>query len=457
MEASILIIEDDKFFNKFLAECLADKGYHVHAVTTGTEGLEIIRTAPPDLVLLDLMLPDISGLEILEKVKEVYETPQIIMLTGHASIETAIEAIKLGASDYLTKPIREDELILSIGKNLKHLDLIREIEYLKEADRKKFNFSYLVGRSPRMSEVYRLAMFVAQSDTATVLIEGESGTGKEYLARFIHYRSARGDEPFVEINCAAIPENLMETELFGYEQGAFTDARVRKRGQFELASKGTVFLDEIGEMSVQLQAKLLRFLDTMTYKRVGGTTDIKLDTRVIAATNKDLDRAVENGEFRKDLYFRLKVMHLKLPSLRERKEDIELFAAAFLEDYSKNLKKKVKGFSDPAMEWLNNYPWPGNIRELRNIVERAVIVTDGVIINTKHLSLETQKEAPPDSLIPPIIPEEGVDFKEIVDRVSSELITRALGQTGGNRSRAARLLSIPRQVLLYQMKKLGLD
>jgi two-component system NtrC family response regulator len=457
MEASILIIEDDQFFNKFLTDCLADKGYRVHTATTGSEGLRMIQTARPDLVLLDLMLPDVSGLDVLQKVREAYETPQIIILTGHASIETAIDAMKLGASDYLTKPIREDELILSIKKNLKHLDLIREIEYLKEADRKKFNFNYLVGRAPRMNEIYRLALFVAQSDTATVLIEGESGTGKEYLARFIHYRSARKDDPFVEINCAAIPENLMETELFGYEPGAFTDARVRKRGQFELASKGTVFLDEVGEMSVFLQAKLLRFLDTMTYKRVGGTTDIKLDTRVIAATNKELDRAVENGEFRKDLYFRLNVMHLKLPSLRERKEDIELFATVFLEEYSKNLKKKVKGFSEPALEWLNSYHWPGNIRELKNVIERAVIIADGATISTRHLSIDAQEKAPSDSLIPPFIPEEGVDFKEIVDRVSYELITKALSRTGGNRSRAARLLSIPRQVLLYQMKKLGLD
>ena len=457
METTILIIEDDQFFNKFLSESLTDKGYRVHAAKTGAEGLEVVQALRPDLVLLDLMLPDVSGLEVLEKIRETYETPQVIMLTGHGSIETAIEAIKLGASDYLTKPIREDELILSIKKNLKHLDLIREIEYLKEADRKKFNFNYLVGRSPKMNEVYRLALFVAQSDTATVLIEGDSGTGKEYLARFIHYRSARGDEPFVEINCAAIPENLMETELFGYEPGAFTDARVRKRGQFELASKGTVFLDEIGEMSVFLQAKLLRFLDTMTYKRVGGTTDIKLDTRVIAATNKELDRAVENGEFRKDLYFRLKVMHLQLPSLKERKEDIELFAAVFLEEYSKNLKKKVAGFSDSAMEWLNRYDWPGNIRELKNVIERAVIVSDGPTINTRHLSIDANGKTPTDSPVPPVIPEEGVDLNEIVDRVSTDLISKALAQTGGNRSRAARLLSIPRQVLLYQMKKLGMD
>ncbi len=457
METSILIIEDDELFNRFLTQALQDKGYKVYSAITGQEGLKIVQNARPDLVLLDLVLPDVSGLEVLEKINEVYDIPQVIMLTGYGSIETAIHAIKMGASDYLTKPIQEDVLLLSIKKNLRHLDLMREIEYLKEADRKKFNFNYLVGRSPIMNEIYRLALFVAQSETTTVLIEGESGTGKEYLARFIHYRSKRGDEPFVEINCAAIPENLMETELFGYEPGAFTDARVRKRGQFELASKGTVFLDEIGEMSVMLQAKLLRFLDTMTYKRVGGTADIKLDVRVIAATNKDLSRAVENGEFRKDLYFRLKVMDLKLPTLMERKEDVELFATVFLEELSKNLKKKVTGFSDPAMEWLKSYQWPGNIRELRNAVERAVIIADGPLINTKHLVIDSHQKASVDSVIPHYIPEEGIDFKAVVDRVSTELINKALVQSGGNRSQAARLLNIPRQVLLYQMKKLGLE
>jgi two-component system response regulator AtoC len=457
METSILVIEDDHFFSSFLTETLREKGYSVFSAMSGLEGLRMVQSVRPDLVLLDLVLPDISGLEVLEKVKEVYEIPQVIMLTGYGSIETAIHAIKLGASDYLTKPIQEDELFLSIKKNLKHLDLIREIEYLREADRKKFNFNYMVGRSPNMNEIYRLALFVARSETTTVLIEGESGTGKEYLARFIHYRSKRKDEPFVEINCAAIPENLMETELFGYEPGAFTDARVRKRGQFELASKGTVFLDEIGEMSALLQAKLLRFLDTMTYKRVGGTCDIKLDVRVIAATNKDLDRAVETGEFRKDLYFRLKVMHLKLPTLSERKEDIELFAAAFLEKYSKSLKKKVNGFSELAMECLHNYSWPGNIRELKNAIERAVIVADGPVINTKHLSLNSRHETSADSTIPHRIPEDGIDLKGVIDRVYAELISKALTQSGGNRSKAARLLNIPRQVLLYQIKKLGLS
>jgi two-component system, NtrC family, response regulator AtoC len=457
MEATILIIEDDREFNKFLMKTLKENGYLVYSAFNGAEGLRLTNNIRPDLVLLDLMLPDIGGLELLKEINETFESPQVLMLTGFGSIETAIDAIKLGANDYLTKPITEDELLVAVKKNLKHLELLREIEYLKDVDRKKYKFDYLVGRSQKMGEIYRLALFVAESDTATVLIEGESGTGKEYLARFIHYRSNRRDEPFVEINCAAIPENLMETELFGYEPGAFTDARVRKKGQMELASGGTVFLDEIGEMSVQLQAKILRFLDTMTYKRVGGTTDINLDVRVIAATNKDLATAVSQDEFRKDLYYRLKVMHLMLPTLRERREDIELFAAAFLGEFSKKLKKKVRSISDEAMERIINYPWNGNIRELRNVLERAVIVSDGPQITAHHLSIEPTKKSPEDLLIPSVIPENGIDFKEIIDRISIDMILKALKQTGGNKSKASRLLKIPRQVLLYQMKKLGLN
>lgn len=457
MEATILIIEDDRDFNKFLMKSLKENGYLVYSAFDGAEGLKLTNNIRPDLVLLDLMLPDTSGLELLKEINDTYESPQVLMLTGYGSIETAIDAIKLGANDYLTKPITEDELIVAVKKNLKHLELLREIEYLKDVDRKKYKFDYLVGRSQKMGEIYRLALFVAESDTATVLIEGESGTGKEYLARFIHYRSSRRDEPFVEINCAAIPENLMETELFGYEPGAFTDARVRKKGQMELASGGTVFLDEIGEMSIQLQAKILRFLDTMIYKRVGGTVDIKLDVRVIAATNKDLALAVSRDEFRKDLYYRLKVMHLMLPTLNERKEDIELFAAAFLGEFSKKLKKKVRGISDEAMEKIIDYTWNGNIRELRNVLERAVIVSDGSQITTQHLSIEPVRKSTEDFFIPSVIPENGIDFKDIIDRVSVDMILKALKQTGGNKSRASRLLKIPRQVLLYQMKKLGLN
>ncbi len=456
MDTTILIIEDDRSFSKFLAESLEGRGYIVYSALNGSEGLKLINSVNPDLVLLDLMLPDMSGIDLLREINEMYERPQVVMMTAHGTIETAIDSMKLGAGDYLTKPIMEDELLIAVKKNLKHLELLREIEYLKEVDRKKYKFNYLVGRSQKMWEIYRLALFVAESETATVLIEGESGTGKEYLARFIHYRSSRRDEPFVEINCAAIPENLMETELFGYEPGAFTDARVRKKGQIELASGGTVFLDEIGEMSVQLQAKLLRFLDTMTYKRVGGTADIKLDVRIIAATNKDLALAVTKNEFREDLYYRLKVMYLVLPTLRERKEDIELFVAAFLEEFSKKLKKRINGISDEAMEKIIGYSWNGNIRELRNVLERAVIVSDGPQINARHLSIEPEKRSFDDSIIPAVIPKGGIDFKRTIDKVSSEMILKALKQAGGNKSKASRLLKIPRQVLLYQMKKLGL-
>ncbi len=456
MDATILIIEDDRNFNKFLMQSLTDSGYLVYSAFSGAEGLKLINSVRSDLVLLDLNLPDVDDLDLLKEIVGVYEYPQVVVITGYGTIKTAISSMKLGASDYLTKPITEDELLIAVKKNLKHLELLREIEYLKDADRKKYKFDYFVGRSQKMGEIYRLALFVAESDTATVLIEGESGTGKEYLARFIHYRSGRRDAPFVEINCAAIPENLIETELFGYEPGAFTDARVRKKGQMELASGGTIFLDEIGEMSIQLQAKLLRFLDTMTYKRVGGTKDIKLDVRVIAATNKDLELAVENEEFRKDLYYRLRVMYLKLPTLRERAEDIELFATAFLEEFSKKLKKKVRGISDEAMEKIIGYPWNGNIRELRNVLERAVIVSEGSLITVQHLAIETGKRFSDDSLLPLVIPEEGINYNEIINEVSVKMILQALKQTRGNKSRASVLLKIPRQVLLYQMKKLGL-
>jgi two-component system response regulator AtoC len=457
MNTSILIIEDDHDFNKFLCQILKDKGFSVFSALSGEEGLKLVGSVNPDLVLLDLVLPDMNGTDVIKRINEACEVPQIVVLTGFGTIESAIMSMKLGASDYLTKPIRQDELDIAINRNLKHLNLIREIEYLREIDRKKYKFNYLMGCSQKMAEVYRLALFVADSDSATVLIEGESGTGKEYLARFIHYRSGRRDAPFIEINCAGIPENLMETELFGYEPGAFTDARMRKKGQMELANGGTIFLDEIGEMSAMLQAKLLRFLDTTTYKRVGGTQNIKLDVRVIAATNKNLSLAVDHGEFRKDLYFCLKVMHIELPKLIERGEDIELFATAFLEEYSKNLKKKVNGLSEPALEKLKDYHWPGNIRELRNVIERAVIVADEPQITPKHLSVGGQERPQQINNISNHIPNGGIDFKETIDNISRELITRALNQTGGNRSKTSRLLKIPRQVLLYQMKKLGIE
>lgn len=454
---TILIVEDDESFNAFLSEILKDEGFQVFSVYTGAEAVSLCNQVQPDLMLLDMQLPDMSGIDILTTIREWPEAPHILVLTGHASIETAIQSMKLGATDYLTKPINSEELILTIRKNLRHLQLVREAEFLREADRKKYKFHYLVGNSERMSEVYRLALSSARSDSSTVLIEGESGTGKEFLARFIHNRSDRQNESFVEINCAAIPENLIETELFGYEPGAFTDAKVRKKGQIEFAAGGTLFLDEIGELSLQLQAKLLRFLDTMTYKRVGGTRDISLDVRVIAATNRNLQRAVEEGRFRSDLYFRLKVMHITLPSLRDRTEDIELFAAAFLEESAKRLKKQVKGFGDGVIERLVAYGWPGNIRELKNVIESTVIVCEGTTVTLRDLALKTPVENERSKLVPAELSDSGVDFRSIIDTVSRNLITTALFQAEGNRSRAAELLSIPRQVLMYQMKKLNIE
>ena len=462
MKSSILIIDDEKLFANVLSRFLEGNGYEVHTALTGSQGLELAGRIQPDLVLLDLVLPDMDGLDVLRRIHEGCEETQVVMLTGYGSVESVIQTMKAGAVDYLTKPAGEEQLLLTVEKNLKNLHLIREIEFLRDQDRKKYSFNYLVGRSRGVMEIYRNALSVARSDSTTILIQGDSGTGKEFLARFIHYRSNRDEAPFVEINCAAIPENLMESELFGYEPGAFTDARIRKQGQFELAAGGTIFLDEIGEMSMLLQAKLLKFLDSMTFKRVGGTRDIQLDIRVIAATNKDLARAVEAGEFRNDLYYRLKVVEFSLPELVERHQDIELFARAFLEECAKRLKRKVTEISDESITGLEGYHWPGNIRELRNVIERAVIVCDGEVIEPKHLTLSgpdmgSHHDDGDDPLLMTVLPEGGVDFQKTIEDISRDLITKALRHTDGNRSRAARLLSIPRQVLLYQMKKLGIE
>ncbi len=454
MDTKILIIDDNEDLNSMLRRILSDAGYKVFSALNGQEGMEKLRDFRPDFLVLDLQLPDTSGLEILREISEGLDDIQVVVLTGYGSIESAIAAMKLGASDYLTKPISSDELLISVEKNLKHLKLLRKIESIREGDRKKYNFDFIASNSDMMKEIYSLALSAAESDHSTVLIEGDSGTGKEYLARFIHYRSNRRDAPFVEINCAAIPENLMESELFGYEPGAFTDAKTTKKGQIELSRGGTIFLDEVGEMSTMLQAKLLRFLDTMTFKKVGGVTDISMDVRVIAATNKNLSEAMERGEFRDDLYFRLKVLHIKLPPLRERKEEIEVFATALLDQYSNSLKKKIKGFSESALEKLIEYPWPGNIRELKNVIERAVIVSDGDKIYPRHLALSTFSRDRNHLRLPDVYPNNGIQYQDVLDGVARDMLVNALKQAKGNKSRAARFLNIPRHVLLYQIEKL---
>lgn len=453
METKILVIDDNEALNEMLCRILDDAGYKVYSALDGEEGMEKLRSLRPDLIILDLQLPDITGIDILKRINEGFDDVQVLVLTGYGTVESAISAMKLGASDYLTKPISNEKLLITVEKNLKHLKLLREIENIRELDRRKYRFNYIVSNSDKMKEVYRFAMSAAESDRSTVLIEGESGTGKEYLARFIHFRSERRDGPFVEINCAAIPENLMESELFGYEAGAFTDARTKKKGQIELSLGGTIFLDEIGEMSPILQAKLLRFLDTMTFKKVGGVDDITIDVRVIAATNKNLTEAMERGEFRDDLYFRLKVLHITIPPLKERREEIEIFAAAFLDEYSKNLKKKVKGFSDTAMESLLEYSWPGNIRELKNVIERAVIVSEGDKIHPRHLALPTSGREEGFTRLPEVYSNDGIRYQEVLDEVAREMLVNALKQAKGNKSRAARFLNIPRHVLLYQLEK----
>jgi two-component system, NtrC family, response regulator AtoC len=455
MNAKILIIDDNEILNELLQDILTDAGYKIFTAINGEEGKAKLREVKPDLVILDLQLPDTSGLQILEEINEGLDVIQVIVLTGFGTVESAISAMKLGASDYLMKPISNEKLLISVEKNLKHLMLLRDIENLREVDRRQYKFNYIISNSDKMKEIYSLALSAAESDSSTVLIEGESGTGKEYLARFIHFRSKRRDGPFVEINCAAIPENLMESELFGYEPGAFTDARTTKKGQIELSRGGTVFLDEIGELTPILQAKLLRFLDTMTFKRVGGNTDITMDVRVIAATNKNLIDAMERGEFRDDLFFRLKVLYLNIPPLRERRGEVEVFATALLNEYSKSLKKKVKGFSESAMKRLMEYSWPGNIRELKNVIERAIIVADKEKIYPRHLALPSTSRDEGSSRFSQVTTNGNINFQEVLDGVAREMLVEALKQANGNKSKAARFLNMHRHVFLYQLEKLN--
>lgn len=458
MDFNIAIVDDETTFRRFLREVLEGQGYCVMEAETGKEATEKIPGFRPHVILLDMVLPDMDGLELLGSWKDREMDCRVVMMTAYGTIKKAIEAIKLGAEDYLTKPFEIEELLLILDRLRDKADLQREIIGLREEIRRhRDKVDYVEGVSPQVRAIYKLIDQVSQSDTATVLIEGESGTGKEVVANLIHSRSKRAEKPFIELNCAAIPDTLLESELFGHEPGAYTDARQGKRGLLELADKGTLFLDEIGDLSPQAQAKLLRFLELRKFRRVGSTQDISIDVRVIAASNRDLEKSAQQGTFRNDLYYRLNVVHLVLPPLRERKEDIPLFANAFLRAPSCALQKAIKGFSLSGMDQLLSYHWPGNIRELKNMIERAVIVCEGDRIETQHLALGdfregelTQGKADDmDFEIPP----EGISLVKKREEIERSLIDKALQMAQGNKSRAAKLLRIPRHILTYQIKK----
>ena len=448
----ILIIDDEKLVRWSLQQKLGREGYEVESAPTGEEGLNLIREDGFDLVLLDLRLPGIDGVQVLQEIKNLERDIAVIMLTAETSIARAVECVRLGAYNYLCKPFEFDEVRVAIEKAREELKLRREMSRLRCQQRRKFGIDNLVGNSAPMKAVRELIAKIAPSDATTVLVEGANGTGKELAARAIHFGGARANQPFMDINCSALPENLIESELFGHERGAFTDAKSTKKGLFELADGGTILLDEIGDMKLALQAKLLRVLETRHFRRVGGSQDISVDVRVIALTNKNLDEAVARGEFRQDLYYRLKVISVKMPMLAERPRDIALLAEHFLKAFAQEFKKPLKQVSSPALESLQNYPWPGNVRELRNVIERLVILEADQVIQAKHLPPEIRAGAKRRGKWIIELPAAGV---ALVD-VERELVLQSMERAGGNQTHAAELLGIERDALRRRLSKYGL-
>jgi nitrogen regulation protein NR(I) len=460
----VLIVDDEPNLRKILAAQLSRDGYDVMLAEDGEQGLALLRENHIDLVVTDLKMPKVDGMTLLrEALRELPELP-IVMITAHGTVDTAVEALKLGAFDYLTKPFDKDEVRQVVAKALKTRQLAEEEASTAEKDEPGARFG-IIGESPGLTDLYAVLERVADSPT-TVLITGESGTGKELVARALHDHSSRSTKPFIKVNCAAIPKELIESELFGYERGAFTGAVSSKPGRFELANGGTLFLDEIGEIPVEMQVKLLRALQESEFERVGGIKTMRVDVRLVAATNRDLKKLIAQGAFREDLFYRLNVVSIRLPALRERGTDIPLLVDHFLAKFNGRLKKQVAGVEPEALDLLSAYTWPGNIRELENVMERAVLFCDAQKLRVEDLPGELRGSA--GSAAPPAadassgdvaLPAEGglkEHVKVAMSRLERDLVSRALKQTNNNVTHAARLLKISRKGLQLKMKELGL-
>jgi DNA-binding NtrC family response regulator len=451
---TILIVEDEAKMLRLLELHLAEEGYTTHTAQDAETGLKLLRQEKVDVVVTDLKLPGMNGLEFLQAVKRANAALPVIVMTAYGTVETAVEAMKAGASDYVLKPFSMEEMKLIIGKELDVHRLREENRSLREALGQRYEFRNLVARSARMQEVLATVERVAPTN-ATVLLGGESGVGKDMIARAVHQHSRRAAGPFIKINCTAIPENLLESELFGYEKGAFTGAVTSKPGKFELADKGTVFLDEIGDVPSSIQAKLLRVLQEREFERLGGTKTLKVDVRVVAATNQDLRAALEEGTFREDLYYRLNVVPINLPPLRERKEDIPYLVDHFLAHFARESGKPIAGITPQAAQLLMEFHWPGNVRELENIIERAVALSTGTMLDVGDIRLDLSPSKPGGPSAAPAaspFPQEGVTLEQFED----EIIREALRRANGNKSQAARLLGLSRNALRYRLSKMGM-
>ena len=452
----ILIVDDEDLIRWSLRQKITNWGYQVAEAGDGKSALDLVDKDEPDLVLLDVRLPDLNGLDVLRAIKEKHARIVVIMMTAYGVLEDAVTSLRLGAYDFVSKPLNFEELAVTVGNALEAVKLRQEVHHFRERDKKLFDFRNIVGESKALLDAVEVVKKVALSPATTILLQGESGTGKDLFAKAIHYHSSRAERPFLAINCAALPENLVESELFGYEKGAFTDARQQKKGMMELADGGTILLDEIGEMQIGLQAKLLRVLEEQSFKRVGGVQDIAVDLRVIASSNRDLKMMIAEDKFRQDLFYRLNVISIDLPPLRDRGADVKLLARHYIQHYNKKFGKRIEALTPDAEAMLMDYHWPGNVRELKNLIERAMILEEGPFIGPSALPIEpsVRTATPSNVKLPELtLPDQGTSL----ERVEEELVRQALLRARGNQTKAAKLLDISRDALRYKMKKFHLE
>ncbi len=456
MTKNILLIDDEKYFNKNLATNLTEEGYNVTSAFTGEEGLIYAKESPAEITIIDLKLPDMDGIEVLKKINKINPSTTSILITAHGYVQAAVSAMRHGAYDFIEKPFPTDKLKLVIKNALNTAELKKTVGITTKLVSSRYGFDSLIGSSKPIQDVIELLRKLSQSDTKMVLITGDTGTGKGLATKVLHYNGLRAEKPLIEMNCAAIPENLLESELFGYEAGAFTDARKARSGILEDADKGTILLDEIGDMTLNLQAKLIKVIEERSFRRLGGKKDINVDVQVVAATNRDLKEEVKGGSFREDLYHRLNVISFEMPSLRSRKEDIVELTDHFVAYFNFELKKKISIVPVEMRRTFQTYDWPGNIRELRSTIERAMILSDGDELNTKYVQIETNDED---------IKVENTDSKmnlEIsledasLDKIEEKIINECLELNNWNQTKTAKMLGINRQILRYRMKKMGL-